>query len=207
MISAMVSCLLLAAGQSRRMAGANKLLLDLDGRTVLERVCTELSRARFSDYVAVTGFESSLVEKELAAFNFRVVRNEAFSLGMHSSIRRGLMALPSTSAFFAVCLGDQPFLTAADYSALIAAADSHPTEKLIYPVVDGERGQPVLIAMSLRDEVLAHEDDDQGCKYLFARYGGMPVDLTHSANALAFYDVDTPAAFAHAQRLVLGGTP
>lgn len=189
------------------MEGANKLLLELDGRTVLQRVCSELEQAPFDDYVAVTGYQSDLIEQELSLFDFRVVRNPSFEVGMHSSIRRGLECLPAREGFFAVCLADQPFLTTEDYSVLIAAARANPSEKLIYPVIDGERGQPVLISMSLRSEILAHPDDDKGCQYLFKKYGGLAVDLTHSANALAFYDVDTPTAFAHARHLLVGGSP
>lgn len=190
------------------MGGANKLLADFDGRTVLERVASAVARAGFSDIVAVTGHQSSAVEQVLSLFDFRVVRNAAFETGMHSSIRRGLEALPvGASSYFAVCLGDQPFLSIDDYSTLIAAAeafvaDAPPELPLIYPVIDGERGQPVLIPTSLRAEILAHADDDRGCAYLFASHPSMPVDLSQSAHALAFYDVDTPEALAHARAMV-----
>lgn len=189
------------------MRDANKLLLELDGRTtVLARVAKELKASPFCEFVAVTGHQADLVEPLLSVYDFKLVRNSNFSSGMHSSIRCGLEALdPSRADFFAVCLADQPFLTRSDYAAMIEAATAQSEAPLLYPVIDGERGQPVLISMKLRDEILAHDDDDRGCHYLFKKYGGRSVDLSHSANALAFYDVDTPEMFAHARRHATGG--
>lgn len=203
-----VACLLLAAGQSRRMEGKNKLLQDLGGRSVLKRTMDEISRAGFSRILAVTGYESPAVGAEVDAMDFPHVQNFRFSSGMHSSIRRGLETLMRESGsvarsdFFAVCLGDQPFLRACDYAALIAATRANPSAKLIVPVIGGQRGQPTLISMSLVDEILAHEDDDRGCRYLFEKYPALSVDLGPSAPAFAFHDVDTPAALALAREFV-----
>jgi molybdenum cofactor cytidylyltransferase len=173
-----VSCLLLCAGQSSRMEGANKLLMRFDSTSVLARSASQVVRAGFSDVVAVTGFEADLVEAELEDFqtsnpfagSMRVVRNRFFENGMHSSIRVGLSALSPEAAFFAVALADQPLLTASDYAHLISAAREFPSAKLIAPVYAGVRGNPTLISMSLRSEILAHEDSDRGCSYLFERY-------------------------------------
>ena len=198
-----IAALLLAAGKSQRMEGNNKLLMSLDGRSVLARVAGEIAKAPFSEVVAVTGHQTDLVETELRPFGFPFVTNANFANGMHSSIRAGLMALSTKADYFAVCLGDQPFLTTADYTAMIQAARENPQAKLIYPKINGERGNPTLISMSLRDEVLAHADDDKGCSYLFARYRGteeaVVVDLSHRSSRHAFFDVDTPQAFSQAR--------
>ena len=187
------------------MEGNNKLLMPLDGRSVIARVAGEIASAGFCEVIAVTGFEADLVDSELHSFGFPIVRNESFATGMHSSIRAGLEAVSNKADYFAVCLGDQPFLTSADYASMIQAARENPQAKLIYPKINGERGNPTLIAMSLREEVLAQPDNDKGCAYLFARYRGteeaVVVDLSHRSSRHAFFDVDTPHAFSQARYL------
>lgn len=183
------------------MQGQNKLLLSLDGRTVLDHVIDQVKHAPFSEVIAVTGHESVFVEPVFSSRDLRFIRNEAYTSGMHSSIRAGLLALREPADFVAVCLADQPFLRAGDYETLIQAAAAHPGAGLISPLIDGERGQPTLVSMRLRDEILAHPDDDRGAHYLFARHGFIGVDLTEQALPLAFHDVDTPEAFALAKRM------
>ena len=186
------------------MNGANKLLQDLGGRSVLSRTVGELRQAGFASILAVTGFQSPLVEQELDALDVPFVENKSYETGMHSSIRCGVESMTANGTFgscgfFAVCLGDQPLMRADDYAALIEAAKLNPSASLIVPIVNGERGQPTLISRKLCGEILAHADDDRGCRYLFDKHPMVAVDLTSTANHFAFHDVDTPEALTIAR--------
>lgn len=191
-----VSALLLCAGKSSRMEGENKLLMKFDTESVIARTAGQVSRARFSEIVAVTGHQSLLIENELQGFSerIRLIGNPHFEVGMHSSIRAGLQALSAPADFFAVCLADQPLLTVRDYDHLIRAAalvvEAQPSTLLISPRYNGVRGTPTLISMKLKDEILAHEDSDRGCHYLFERYPNDVafIDMPFAARPL---DVDT----------------
>src|SRR3712207_287446 len=121
-----VACLLLAAGCSRRMLGENKLLVELGGCTILRRVAEEACRAPFSIVVLVTGHEQNAITEQVLGLPIVLAHNENYERGMHSSIRAGLLALGSSAKFFAVCLADQPFLTAEDYGILIDQAERSP---------------------------------------------------------------------------------
>lgn len=191
-----VAALLLCAGKSSRMEGENKLLMRFDTESVLSRTAGQVSRAQFLEIVAVTGHDQLKIENELKPFGERIrgVHNDVFDVGMHSSIRKGLESLQTKAEFFAVCLADQPLLTVRDYDHLIRAAslmlEAQPSTLLISPRYSGVRGTPTLISMKLRDEILAHEDSDRGCHYLFERYADDVafVDMPFAASPL---DVDT----------------
>jgi molybdenum cofactor cytidylyltransferase len=61
-----VSAILLAAGESRRMGGVNKLLLPIDGVPLVRRTAETLLATGIEDVVAALGFEADQVERALA---------------------------------------------------------------------------------------------------------------------------------------------
>ena len=193
-----VAGLLLCAGRSQRMATENKLLKSLKGKPVLQRTIEALSAAPFSEIIAVVGHQAPQITALLSEFSVPFVSNENYQVGLHSSIRKGLQSLKQPCAFFAVCLGDQPLLQTSDYLKLIESAQANPQAKLIYPAFEGQKGNPVLISFTLKDEVLAHPDSDRGCFYLFEKYSSSAVRVELSSKS-ALMDVDTPELFAEAE--------
>lgn len=174
--------------------------MDFDGETVVTRTMREVSNSGFSELIAVTGFQSDLVAKEILKIAaVKTVFNANSSSGMHSSIRVGLQALEFESDFFSVALADQPLLRSSDYNFLISEAERFPTAKLIAPRYRGVRGNPVFISTELRLEVLAHADSDRGCAYLFERYPHEIVDIEMPESAVEI-DVDTPQLLKSAKQ-------
>ena len=180
--------MLLGAGLGSRMKSSFKLLRPLHHRSVISQVAKNISDANFQEVILITGFKSSEVEKDLQDFNFKKIHNPFYEKGMHSSIRAGLMNISDENSFFAVCLGDQPFLKTEDYNQLIHAVQMNPEAKLIYPEFEGKRGQPVFISLSLKAEILAHPDDDKGCSYLFKKYPSLGIPMNTDA---CLMDLDT----------------
>ncbi len=177
------------------MLPEHKLLLKIGEQTLLRKVAEEIECARFFEVLAVTGHEHLKVEKELRGLPLKVVYNDQYEKGIHSSIREGILHLSPETDFFAVCLADQPLLTYKHYNRLIEAAQiAGPGIKLIHPSFKGKRGNPVLVSMSLIVEILGHSDSDKGCSYLFERYPNqvMAVEMDDEAVLL---DVDTPQVF------------
>ncbi len=207
-----VAALLLCAGKSSRMEGENKLLMRFDSESVLSRTAGQVTRAQFLEIVAVTGHDRLKIESEIKPYAERIrpIHNDSFDVGMHSSIRKGLEALETKAEFFAVCLADQPLLTVRDYDHLIRAAslmlEVQPSTLLISPRYSGVRGTPTLISMKLREEILAHEDSDRGCHYLFERYPDEVafVDMPFAASPL---DVDTREMLERARSAAQASPP
>jgi molybdenum cofactor cytidylyltransferase len=186
-----VHCLLLCAGKGQRMRPHNKLFLPLSESTVLQKVVEQIKKSDFDSFTAVTGFESEKTSDTLSHLGFSSVHNPLFESGMHSSIKAGLLSLTKSDGFFAVCLADQPMITATHYNQLIHAARKNPEAKLIIPYFEKQRGNPVLISLELRKQILNHPDDDRGCFYLFADYPDECVSVQMNDSSILI-DLDTP---------------
>lgn len=165
-----VSCILVAAGLSRRMQGLNKLLLEIGGEALVARIAAKLCAAGFEEVVAVTGHDAAKVQEKLKGLPLSYAHNPDYQRGLHSSIRAGLENLQKPHEGVMICLADQPDLSLRDILTLIDNYRRHAGAHLVYPVYRGERGSPVIIDNRYRDEILAEMDGDHGIAYLFSRH-------------------------------------
>ena len=92
-----VAAVVLAAGASVRM-GRNKLLLELDGETVVRRAARTAHAAGLAPVVVVTGHESAAVEAALHGLRCRTVHNSEHAQGQHTSVGAGIAALADGTA-------------------------------------------------------------------------------------------------------------
>ena len=108
----MISALILAAGQSKRM-GQPKMLLPWGETTVLEKVIATFKAAEVDDILVITGGKRHQVEA-LVGNSARTAFNPDYAEGeMLSSVQVGLAGLmPGTEAVL-IGLGDQPQIQAA----------------------------------------------------------------------------------------------
>jgi len=170
--------LLLAAGEGSRLGRVPKCLLRVSDQTLLERQITALLTAGASNIVVVTGYFFSPVEAELTRIMdncgapLQIVRNPQPEQGQQSSVLLGLAALAEQHSQLPVliALADQPLIEAADYSSCVHAFDKRPPERtIVYPVVNQQRGNPVILThlvmrhvlasgMTCRDYIRSHPD-------------------------------------------------
>ncbi len=85
-----VAALVLAAGQSSRMGGTNKLLAEVDGVPMLLRAVNAALASRASSVTVVLGHEADKAEALLAGRRVSIVRNADYAQGMSTSLRAGL---------------------------------------------------------------------------------------------------------------------
>jgi molybdenum cofactor cytidylyltransferase len=191
-----ISCLLLAAGASKRM-GANKLSLPVgSGLSMLEATAKALSRVALSNRVLVVRDASSLLfDPEFYSFQVVEIGDEA-DLGMHRSLKLGLTSLEGGDAATMVCLGDQPFLRTEDYTLLLETyrAGLRRELDLLSPIRGARRGNPAVIHRRYFAEVMNEPDRDQGCRYLFERYPSR-VNAWEATIPAFFQDLDTPEEY------------
>lgn len=183
----------LAAGKSSRM-GTNKLLLEVGGRSVLDRLLDSLTQA-VDEIVIVTGNNPEPINVIAAAHGIRVAHNSDHEKGMTTSFQAGLRALRSVDAAFLV-LGDQLGLAPEFLRRMIAAMDDVPGTLLVSPTDDGKRGHPVLFRSSLFGEILALTGT---LKEVVDAHAGAHVDV--EGGEWSTRDFDTPADFERAKRL------
>lgn len=139
-----ISALVLAAGQSRRMGGPNKLLVQIDGKAMVAHVVDMLLTSKVFSITVVTGHQADQVKTALAGRNVTFVHNPRYGEGLSTTLGAGVAALPPEADGAIVCLGDMPKLTAAAVDKLIAAYDPVENRSIIVPTSGGKRGNPVL---------------------------------------------------------------
>ena len=113
-----VAAVVLAAGASKRM-GRNKLLLELDGETVVRRAVRTAIAAGLSPVVVVTGHARGEVEGQLRGLGCSTVHNRDYAAGTHTSVGAGIGAVGDECGAAVVILADMPFVTPAMLCVLV----------------------------------------------------------------------------------------
>ena len=201
------AAIILAAGSSSRMgAGRHKLLLPLGDRPVLAHVLEATVASQARPIILVLGHQAAQVHASILQYTIHssitFVENPDYLQGMSSSLRIGLQTLvtkdtkkelPSYSVDGAlVILGDQPLMTTHVLDTLIATRQTT-GKRIIAPLFNNRRGNPVLFDASLFAELMEVTGDEGGRSIIERhRYDVATVEV---GNELATYDVDTWEAY------------
>jgi molybdenum cofactor cytidylyltransferase len=189
-----VAGILLAAGESRRMGGTNKLGLPIEGEPLLHRAARRLVESRLNEVVVVLGHDAERTERLLQDLQVRMVRNSAYAEGQMSSVHCGLAALVQPADGVMICLADQPLLTSADVDFVIEAFDRRTRGSILVPTYQGRRGNPIIIAVEHREEILNGERN-LGCKRLIERNPHL-VETVAMTDDHTVFDLDYPEDYA-----------
>lgn len=157
-----VAAVLLAAGESRRMAGVDKRLLMLDGVPLLRRWFDRFRDAGIGDVVVVLGHAPQRVRPLLEGLPAIVVEHADYRRGQQSSVLAGLAALPAGVDAAMVVLVDLVLVQAAELRELIDAYAARPAgTSVVVPFHRGARGNPVIVSAAVVAQVLAGTDDGE----------------------------------------------
>lgn len=180
-----IAGIILAAGGALRF-GRPKQLLEWEGESFLRRVTRVALEAGLSPVIVVTGACADEVAKVIRDLPIRIVNNLDWQTGQGSSVRTGVQALPEENGAVIFLLADQPMIA----STLIHTLKAEHTQTLapiIAPLVNGQRGNPVLFDKVTFPDLLKLTGDIGG-KALFSRY---PVTWLPWHDKSALVDVDT----------------
>jgi CTP:molybdopterin cytidylyltransferase MocA len=184
-----IGAVLLAAGGGRRMGGVAKPLIRLQGVPLISRHLVALSGAGVDEVVVVTGHARHAIEDEVRSFVVTLAHNDAHADGQQGSVRVGLAALSGSFDAVIIVLADQPLIGASDLTELIGAFKKRPAGHVVVPMVEGRRGNPVVIDDVALARVLA-SDANLGCRHLIDREPGL-VHVHETANTRFVTDLDT----------------
>jgi molybdenum cofactor cytidylyltransferase len=155
----LISAIVLAAGQSKRM-GETKQLLDVGGKPLLQDILDGILQTDVDEVILVLGHEAERIREKIHTSRMKVVLNPDYPKGMITSIQRGLQALDEQSEAFFIVLGDQPGIEPRVYNLLIREFRNHfPDKSIILPTYNGRRGHPALFSVKYRSEALRIEGD------------------------------------------------
>ncbi len=205
-----LAAIVLAAGRSSRM-GELKPLLPLGDATVLARAVGAFADAGVGDLRVVVGWRGDEVASAAAALGAAVVVNDGWERGMFSSVAAGVAALGADVDSFFLLPTDCALVRAETIGRLARAARAHPAP-VVYPVHDGHRGHPPLIARAALPAALgrtprgepaaavadrASAEPSGGLRGLLAAHDASALEVTVDDQGVLL-DMDTPADYRRA---------
>ncbi|GAB6054351.1 hypothetical protein JCM17960_31710 [Magnetospira thiophila] len=191
-----VAVLVLAAGQSRRMGGVNKLLAPLNGKPVLHHVLDGIPTTLRQDIWIVTGFEAARVRDSLGGQGLHFVHNPRFKDGLSTSLKVGIEALPDDRAGVLVMLGDMPFVQPQTVTALLTCFEE--SGGICLPMYQGHRGNPVLWPRAFFPAI-GDLTGDQGARSLLAGHSAQVRTVSVTDDGI-LRDLDSPRDFEGASK-------
>ena len=148
----MISAILLAAGQSKRMVGENKLAKEIKGIPLIKLSVKNILASSIDELIVVLGHQKEIIEKLIDKNEkIKFVFNKDFESGMASSIKTGIDNLSDKTEAFFICLGDMPMVNHDIYNQLIEYKDN---KEIIVPTYKGQQGNPVLFDNSMKEKIL-----------------------------------------------------
>jgi len=158
------AAVLLAAGSASRMGHRPKCLIERDGQTLIRRTALALLHAGIQELVVVLGHYAQEIAPAVAGLPATVVLNPHPEQGIISSQRLGLQSISTTRDAVVMCLADHPLIETQDITELLQAFADRPTNtSLVFPQVQGQPGNPVILSDAVRTAVL-QANDDFGCQ-------------------------------------------
>lgn len=177
----MISAIVLAAGESKRMMQP-KMLLPWGETTVLGRVLSVLRSAGVEDVITVTGGFREQVEAVAQQHGSRVVFNKEFvGNEMLSSIQCGLREMKAEAEAALICLGDQPQVQERSVR-MVRERFVNGKSRLVVPSYQMRRGHPWLVSRPLWEEILMMKSPQSPRDFMNAH-----------AHEITYVDVDNPS--------------
>ncbi len=199
-----LAILILAAGSSTRMRGADKLLQPVAGEVLLHRqarmaletgcpVLVVLPPDRPARVAALAGL--TLAGPGLAGLGLRLVVAAEAHLGMSASIRVGVAAARAAGLAGVMILpADMPEFEAADLRLMAEVFAADPSRIVRGTSTAGQPGHPATFPADLWGE-LEGLTGDEGGRSVLARHADRVV-LVPLPGAAAITDMDTPEEWA-----------
>jgi CTP:molybdopterin cytidylyltransferase MocA len=185
--------LLLAAGASGRMRGADKLLQEVEGAPCLRVMAQRGLKAGLNVHVTLAPDRAA---RRAALQGLRIVPVEVpdADQGMSRSLATGVAALPADTDAVMILPADMPGITAADLAFLAAEYSGDPALILRATAQDGTPGHPVIFPRDTFAD-FAHLQGDEGARSVIAAHRDR-VRLVALPGTRATTDLDTPEDWA-----------
>jgi molybdenum cofactor cytidylyltransferase len=190
-----VAALVLAAGQSTRMAPYNKLLIaDRTGKPMIARAVDNVLSSQARPVLVVTGHRGADIRAARAGRPVTFVDAPDYAAGLSASLKAGIAALPAEVAAVLVCLGDMPLVTGRVLDRILAAYDPDEGRAIVLPTHQGRAGNPVLWDRAFFAEILSLTGD-AGARSLLKRHQEQVAEVEAGDNSV-LRDFDTVDSLA-----------
>lgn len=162
-----ICAIILAAGESTRM-GFPKMLLDFNGKSMLESVITNVVESEVDVIFVVLGAFREELEKIVSKTFAKCCYNDDYKNGMLSSVKCGFRNIPSGSEAVLVFQGDQPLITPKVINEVVKAFRNS-GKGIIIPVHKNRRGHPLMVDKKYFHEIVKL-DPGEGLRSLSRKF-------------------------------------
>jgi len=160
----MITSILLAAGQSKRMNGENKLTKKILGIPLIKHSVKNILSSSVDELIVVLGYQKEIIEKLIDRNEkTKFVFNKDFESGIASSIKTGLNHLSKNTEAFFICLGDMPMVNSHIYNQLIKSKNQ---KDILVPTYNNQQGNPILFNKSMKEKIMNIKGDSGAKKIL-----------------------------------------
>ena len=188
----MISLVILAAGKSARMK-ENKLLLSVDGETMIEHVVRTATRSTADEIIIVLGYEAQKLKERLAQVDCRLVINDKYEKGQSESVKAGLRAISPDAEAVMILPADVALI---DAESINQVANEYRRSKS--PIVIAshlhQSGHPILIDRALFPEVTRINEETLGLKAVIDRHRS-EITYVEAGTENVLIDIDTQEEF------------
>jgi len=161
----MISSILLAAGQSKRMQGENKLLKKYKKKYLINHILKSLIKSKVNKIIIVLGYENKKIKKiALKSKKIIFVVNSQYLKGISTSIKCGLKKISKKNIGFLIAHADMPLVSKTILNALCSALKNK-NEEIFIPVYKKRIGNPLAFKYSMIKS-LKRIKGDRGAKKL-----------------------------------------
>ena len=161
----MISAILLAAGQSKRMQGQNKLLKKYKKKYLINHILNTLVKSKVKNIFLVLGFQNLKVRKIIIkSEKIKCIYNKKYKSGLSSSIQTGLKKISKKNIGFLIVHADMPLVSKRIINVLCSAVKNK-NKEIFVPVYKKKLGNPLAFKYSMIKS-LKKIKEDRGAKKL-----------------------------------------
>jgi len=193
----MITCIVLAAGESKRFPG-NKLLYEIKQNvTIIELLLRSILASKVDQILVVLGHDAEVINEIVKNVNthIRTIVNPHYKQGgMSSSIRRGMEEALDSHAIM-ITPADIPLIPSEVFNQLIVHYLSM-SPVVIIPTYEGQKGHPILIDSQLFEYVLNISEEKRGLKEIIELFKDEIVFLPTNSQEI-LHDIDGLSDIIH----------
>ena len=156
----MISTILLAAGQSKRMINENKLVKKYKNIPLIKYAVDNVLNSSIDELIIVLGYQKEVIKKIIDENKkIKFINNPNFESGIASSIKTGLDNLSKETEAFFICLGDMPNINKEIYNQLINLRFNNKDKEIFVPYYQEKQANPILFSKKMKEEIQKIEGD------------------------------------------------
>ena len=188
----MISLIVLAAGKSTRMK-ENKLLLKLNGETLIEHVVNVTKKSSVDEVVVVLGYDATKVKERLAKIDCKFAVNENYMKGQSESVKVGLSAISGNAEAVMILPADAALV---DPESINSVLEEYRRSKSTIVIASHQQqsGHPILLDRALFPEVSKIDEHTQGLKAVINRHRA-EINYVEARAENVLVDIDTKEEF------------